>query len=210
MNLLSTQAGYGLKPHSCRPDPPRPRSPTRGGILVSPRLECVENGVGVLCEGDAADSKKELTVTPQAFMGSTRSSAMARSSRWWRGRQELMALDPQIGGIGLCVSRERGCSSRPIACKRSVMANRGRWAHIGPNVRRSDSFQCHDGLGNAGDGLQALPGLEALPPPFSPGSPQFAPHASNGDRGDPEPPLRPSRRDSLGAVLNGSPDTARS
>jgi hypothetical protein len=25
-----------------------------------PRLECVENGVGVLCEGDAADSKKEF------------------------------------------------------------------------------------------------------------------------------------------------------
>jgi hypothetical protein len=54
-----------------------------------------DNGVGVLCEGDAADSKKELTVTPQAFIGSTRSSAMARSSRWWRARQELMALDPQ-------------------------------------------------------------------------------------------------------------------
>jgi hypothetical protein len=34
-------------------------------------------------------------VTPQAFMGSTRSSAMARSSRWWRARQELMVLDPQ-------------------------------------------------------------------------------------------------------------------
>ena len=34
-------------------------------------------------------------MTPQAFMGSTRSSAMARSSRWRRARQVLMALDPQ-------------------------------------------------------------------------------------------------------------------
>jgi hypothetical protein len=33
---------------------------------------------GVLCEGDAADGKKELTVTPQAFMGSIRSSAMGK------------------------------------------------------------------------------------------------------------------------------------
>jgi hypothetical protein len=33
---------------------------------------------GVLCEGDTADGEKELTVTPQAFIGSTRSSAMGR------------------------------------------------------------------------------------------------------------------------------------
>ena len=100
MNLVSTLAGCGMKPHSrraCRPDPPRPRSPNpRGGILVSPRLEYVENGVGVLCEGDTADGKKELTVTPQTFMGSTRSSATARSSRWRRAGQKLMALDPQL------------------------------------------------------------------------------------------------------------------
>jgi hypothetical protein len=30
--------------------------------------------------------------------------------------------------------------------------------------------------------------VQALPPPFSPGAPPFAPHASNSDRGDPEPP----------------------
>jgi hypothetical protein len=29
--------------------------------------------------------------------------------------------------------------------------------------------------------------VQALPPPFTPGAPQFAPHASPGDRGDPEP-----------------------
>ena len=44
-----TLAGCGVKPHSrraCRPDPPRPRSPNpRRGILVSPRLKYVENGV---------------------------------------------------------------------------------------------------------------------------------------------------------------------
>jgi hypothetical protein len=52
----------------------------------------------------------------------------------WSGWRDLNSrpLDPQIGGIGLCVSGEGGCSSRSIACKRSVMANRGRWAHIGP------------------------------------------------------------------------------
>ena len=27
--------------------------------------------------------------------------------------------------------------------------------------------------------------MQALPPPFSPGAPQFAPHVSNGDRRDP-------------------------
>jgi hypothetical protein len=51
---------------------------------------------GVLCEGDTADGKKELTLTPQTFMGTTRSSAMARSSRWRRAGQKLMALDPQL------------------------------------------------------------------------------------------------------------------
>jgi hypothetical protein len=39
---------------------------------------------------------------------------------------------PRSAEIGLCVSSERGCSSRPTASKRSVMANRGRWAPIGP------------------------------------------------------------------------------
>jgi hypothetical protein len=54
--------------------------------------------------------------------------------------------------------------------------------------------------GNAGDGLRALIEcrvVQALPPPFSPGAPQFAPHASNSDRGDPEPPFL-----SLGKPVN--------
>jgi hypothetical protein len=41
--------------------------------------------------------------------------------------------------------------------------------------------------GAEGTTLPALMGsadVYALPPPFSPGAPQFAPHPSNGDRGD--------------------------
>jgi hypothetical protein len=66
---LGSEAAFLPTSPSCSTEASQPNA--RGGILVSPRLECVENGVGVLCEGDAADSKKELTVTPQAFMGST-------------------------------------------------------------------------------------------------------------------------------------------
>jgi len=43
-------------------------------------------------------------------------------------------------------------AAAPIASKRSVMANRGRWAQIG----RINSFPCHGGLGDLVDGLRAL------------------------------------------------------
>jgi hypothetical protein len=98
MNLLSTLAGCGVKPHSrrpCRPDSPRPRSPNpRGGILVSPRLEYVEHGVRRSLRRGYCRWQEGINSTLGPH-GSTRSSAMPRSSRWRRTRQELMALDPQ-------------------------------------------------------------------------------------------------------------------
>jgi hypothetical protein len=82
-DLLSTLASCGVKP-----------LPADLADLIHRSLEPFADGsssrrdsstsrtvYGVLCEGDSADGKKELTLTPQAFMGSTRSSAMARSSR---------------------------------------------------------------------------------------------------------------------------------
>jgi hypothetical protein len=46
------------------------------------------------------------------------------------------------------------------------------------------------GRGSARDGVRALmecSDVQVLPSPFSPGAPQFASQASNGDQADPEP-----------------------
>ena len=59
--------------------------PTRAEGSSSHRDSSTSRTVhGVHCEGDTADGKKELAVTPQA-----------RSSLWRRTRQVLMALDRQ-------------------------------------------------------------------------------------------------------------------
>jgi hypothetical protein len=54
---------------------------------------------GVLCEGDTADGKKELTVTPQAFMSSTRSSAMEDHRGGGGQDKNSWLLTPGIGRV---------------------------------------------------------------------------------------------------------------
>jgi hypothetical protein len=80
--LALNLAGSGVKPHPAEPADLIHRglaAPTRAEGSSSRRDSSTSRTVyGVLCEGDTADGKKELTVTPQAFMGSTRSSAMGK------------------------------------------------------------------------------------------------------------------------------------
>jgi len=62
---------------------------------------------GVLCEGDATDGKKELTVTPQAFHGQHKIISDGKIIAMAADKQELMALDPQIGGLIMSCAPER-------------------------------------------------------------------------------------------------------
>jgi hypothetical protein len=90
--VAPTRAGCGANPHSrwrCEPDPSSSRSPTRArGVLVSPKLEVRrERCRAFSAKGILPNARKEQpTLTPQAFMRSTRSSGWARSSRWQRDR----------------------------------------------------------------------------------------------------------------------------
>jgi hypothetical protein len=53
---LGSEAAFLPTSPSCSTEASQPNA--RGGILVSPRLECVENGVGVLPEGDAPIARR--------------------------------------------------------------------------------------------------------------------------------------------------------
>ena len=100
MNLVSTLAGCGMKPHSrraCRPDPPRPRSPDpRGRILVSPRLEYFENGVRRSLRRGYCRWQEGIDSDTSDLHGHHKIISYGKIIAVAAGRTKLMALDPQL------------------------------------------------------------------------------------------------------------------